>query len=298
MRIVPFADQIVVWAPAKINLFLEVIRKRGDGYHDLETAMVAVDLFDSLVFQPAPPGQLTLACTDPRLSTGPDNLVVKAARLLQNETACDTGASIRLIKRIPMQAGLGGGSSDAAATLAGLNRLWKLNLPAESLMELGGRLGSDVAFFLGGDAAWCTGRGEIVKPAKVGRRLDCVLVCPPFGCSTPEVFRGLVVPAEPVSGAKLREAVEKGDIDAIVSGLHNRLSESAFRLAPRLTEYLEKLRNLGAKDALLSGSGSTMFALCRGRAEAKDLARAYHQGPVDENDKVYVVRSCASPLPP
>lgn len=298
MRIALFAGQIVVWAPAKVNLFLEILGKRPDGYHDLVTAMLAVNLFDTLVLQPAPEGSLNLTSSEPGLSRAEDNLIVKAARLLQRETGRSDGAAIRLVKRIPMQAGLGGGSSDAAAALAGLNRLWNLRLSQAKLAELGGSLGSDVAFFLNGDAAWCTGRGEIVEPIAVGRALDLVLVCPPLGCSTPEVYRGLTVPANPVSGAGLRHAIQKGDIDAILSGLHNRLSESALRLAPPLSEYLEKLRNLGPEGVLLSGSGSTVFALCRSRAEAKGLARAYARNRLDKHDKVYVVRSRASPLPP
>jgi 4-diphosphocytidyl-2-C-methyl-D-erythritol kinase len=204
---------------------------------------------------------------------------------------------MRLVKRIPMQAGLGGGSSDAAAALVGLNRLWRLGLSRDELTVLGGQLGSDVAFFVQAEAAWCTGRGEVVEPAALGRTLHLVLVCPPFGCSTPEVYRGLSVPDQPLPGTDLRLALRQGDIDAIGRGLHNRLSVSAQRLAPRLADYLDKLRKLGPAGVLVSGSGSTVFALCRGRAEAEELARAYVQGPVDRKDKLYVVRSCASPLP-
>jgi 4-diphosphocytidyl-2-C-methyl-D-erythritol kinase len=179
------------------------------------------------------------------------------------------------------------------------------------MANLGARLGSDVPFFLDGGAAWCTGRGEIVEPVPVARPLHFVLVAPPFGCPTAEVFRGLAtespsdgtrsVPAAAGvrdRGEKLRQALAQGDIDLIAQGLHNRLSASAIRLAPRLADYLDKLRSLGALGGLLTGSGSTVFALCAGRTEAKDLARAYARGPIDQNDKVFVVRSCASHLPP
>lgn len=298
MRLMRYADQLVVWAPAKVNLFLEILRKRPDGYHDLATLMTSVSLFDTLVFRPAFRDELLLSCNDPTLSILDDNLILKAARLLAQETQPTKGARIRLIKRIPMQAGLGGGSSDAAATLVALNRFWNNGLSRERLVELGARLGSDVAFFIAGDAAWCTGRGENVDALTVGRRLDLVLVKPPFGCSTPEVYRGMTVPVGPISGESIKRAVEKGDIDAIAQGLHNRLSESALRLAPRLVDYLEKLRRLGSEGVLLSGSGSTVFAICRSRGEAKELARRYTSEPVDKDDKVFVVRSCASPLPP
>src|SRR5216117_3725219 len=122
MHISTYLDDVVVWAPAKINLFLEVLSKRPDGYHEIATLMVAIRLYDTLVFRPAY-SDLTLRCSDARLSSGPDNLVLKAARLLQDRTGYKKGASIRLIKRIPMAAGLAGGSTDAAATLVGLNRL-------------------------------------------------------------------------------------------------------------------------------------------------------------------------------
>lgn len=296
MRFVPFAGSVAAWTPAKVNLFLEVPRQRPDGYHDIATLMLAVNLYDTLVFRAAPQGVLDLQCDRPELSCGSENLVIRAAQLLRQETGCYQGAALRLVKRIPMQAGLGGGSSDAAAALLGLDRLWNLNLSPERLAELGGRLGSDVAFFVKAEAAWCTGRGEVVEPWPVGRRLHLVLVCPPFGLPTPAVYRGLTVPANPVDGATLQEAVREGDIDAIGRGLHNRLYESALTLAPRLADYLNKLRNLGPAGVLMSGSGSTVFALCRGRDQAKELARAYARGPVGPSDKVYVVRSCASRL--
>lgn len=314
MRLLSIADSVVARAPAKINLFLEILRKREDGYHDLATLMLAVNLFDTLVFRSAPEG-CTLTSNRPDLSSGPDNLIVKAWALLQQHAGRKLGTAIRLLKRIPMQAGLGGGSSDAAATLLALDRLWDLKLTREDMADLGAQLGSDVPFFVKADAAWCTGRGEIVEPLSVGARLYFVLVAPPFGCSTAEVYRGLnadergVDPGAPTPHPKtaacvpaladsLRAALREGDIDGISRGLHNRLCASAQRLAPRLPDYLGKLRELGAMQTLLSGSGSTVFALCRSRAEAKDLARAYARSPLDQNDKVYVVRSCASPLPP
>src|SRR5205807_2677341 len=143
------------------------LHKRPDGYHEIATLMVAIRLMDTLVFKEEP--DLRLGCNRPDLSTGPDNLVLRAARLLQKRTACTRGAHIRLVKRIPMAAGLAGGSTDAAATLWGLSRLWKLDLAREELMHLGAELGSDVPFFFGSSAAWCTGRGEIVTPVPLGR---------------------------------------------------------------------------------------------------------------------------------
>src|SRR5216683_1594333 len=137
-----------VRTPAKVNLFLEVLGKRPDGYHDIATLMVAVSLYDTLEFTPEPSGDLVLRCEHPDLSTGPDNLICRAARLLRERTGCTQGAVIRLEKRIPLAAGLAGGSSDAAATLAGLNRLWRLGkrCPLSSpVFRSGSRLPTSIA---------------------------------------------------------------------------------------------------------------------------------------------------------
>ncbi len=235
---------LVVRAPAKVNLFLEVLRRRPDGYHDLATLMVAVGLYDTLEFKEEATDAVVLHCDQPKLSTGPDNLICRAVELVRQTAKVSKGVSIRLWKRIPLAAGLAGGSSDAAATLAGLNRLWKLGWDRAKLVELGAQLGSYVAFFFSTPAAWCTGRGEIVEPVKLGRVLDFVLVCPPVGCSTAEVFRNLVVPTEPIDGDELRRAAVEGDVEKLGVLLHNRLQPAAERLCPQVA-------------ALASGTGRT-----------------------------------------
>src|SRR5262245_8635037 len=166
------SQSLSLLAPAKVNLFLEVLGKRPDGYHDLETLMVAIDLCDRLEFRPDDSGAVTLTCDDPGLTCGPANLVLKAADRLRRHTNHSGGARIHLAKRIPMQAGLGGGSSDAATTLKGLTRLWSLGLPDSELAKIGAEVGSDVAFFFSPGAAWCTGRGEKVEPVTLGRTLE------------------------------------------------------------------------------------------------------------------------------
>src|SRR5262249_45075812 len=157
-----------------------------------------------LALRDDPSGAVRLRCDRPDLSAGPDNLVCRAADLLRRRTGSARGADIRLWKRIPMGAGLGGGSSDAAAALAGLNRLWRLGLSAADLAALGAELGSDVPFFSAAPAAWCTGRGERVEPLPLGRPLDFVLASPPEGLSTAEVFRQVAPPAQPLSGEEAR----------------------------------------------------------------------------------------------
>jgi len=296
MRIVRAGDDVAVWAPAKVNLYLEILGKRPDGYHELATLMVAVRLFDTLVFTDEPAGELILHCRAQALSTGPDNLVMRAARLLREHTGCSRGARMRLVKRIPLAAGLAGGSTDAAATLAGLNRLWRLGLADEELSALAARLGSDVAFFLDGPAAWCTGRGEHVAPLRLGRMLDLVLVCPPVGLSTAEVYRNVdsrngTDSVQP--GDAIRQAVERGDIEAIGGLLHNRLQPAAERLCPRIADLQARLAELKPAGQLMSGSGSTVFALCRDPDEAQTIARALRRGTDGGELKVFQVRSCS-----
>lgn len=291
-----YADDVVAWAPAKVNLHLEVLGKRPDGYHEIATLMVAIRLFDTLVFRDEPTGDIRLVCSRSDLSAGPDNLVVRAACLLQEHTGCRRGASIRLVKRIPMAAGLAGGSTDAAATLVALNELWQLGLDHPVLSQLAAKLGSDVPFFLGGPAAWCTGRGEIIEPQPLGRTLDFVLLCPPFGCATADVYRRVRVPEKPESGDEICRALAAGDVPAIAAKLHNRLQPAAEQLVPRLAKYKARLERLGPAGVLMSGSGSTLFALCRDRDEAKRIARQLKLGSdeevADEEDaRVFLVRS-------
>lgn len=290
----PGADAgFALQAPAKVNLFLELAAKRPDGYHDLRTLMVAVSLCDELAFAPAPPGEFRLSCSDPRLETGPGNLVTRAANLLRRVTGTDAGATVRLTKRIPQEAGLAGGSSDAAATLIGLDRLWGLGHGAERLAPLAAELGSDVAFFLRPPAAWCTGRGEVVEPMRLGRRLHLVLVCPPFGLSTAAVYRTAVVPAEPIAGDEIRRAVEAGDVETMGRHLHNRLQEPAARLRPEVTDWLERLAAQNPAGRLMSGSGSTLFALARDFRDALRIAAGLRERSRDlEGVRLHVVRTC------
>lgn len=284
---------VQVWAPAKVNLFLEVLGRRPDGYHELATLMITVGLFDTLELREAVAGDVSLSCDTPGLSTGPDNLVVRAAALLRSRYEVRQGVAMHLHKRIPMQAGLAGGSSDAAATLAGLNALWRLGLDAGTLARLGADLGSDVSFFFHGPAAWCTGRGEIIEPLTVGRPLDLVLVCPTQGLSTAAVFRALTLPDTAVDGGPVREALRTGDSAALGRLLFNRLEGPAEALCPAVRRVRESLEAKTALGARMSGSGSTVFGLARDGADAMRIARA--MAPAREGGDVgraVVVRSC------
>jgi 4-diphosphocytidyl-2-C-methyl-D-erythritol kinase len=287
-------DALVVAAPAKLNLSLEILRKRPDGYHDLESLMVAVDLFDTLELRATADGQITLACEPATLSAGPDNLVHKAAVALRNYAKRpQLGAAIRLTKRIPTQAGLGGGSSDAAAALAGLNQIWKLGLTREELLGIAASIGSDVAFFLTLPAAWCTGRGEVVTPESPAGGFHFVLVCPPVGLGTAGVYGRLAVSKEPVPGNAVRSAFRSGDAEALGRAIFNRLEEPAFVLEPLVGRIRRRLASLAACGAMMSGSGSAVFAVCRDRRHAAQVAEAFQNTrPADEPEsRALIVRS-------
>lgn len=284
---------LVVWAPAKVNLFLEVLARRADGYHDIATLMVAVSLYDRLDFTDDPSGAVALTSDHPELSVGPDNLIVRAANLLRDRTGHRGGAAIHLRKRIPIAAGLAGGSTDAAATLAGLNRLWRLGLSKAELSALAGELGSDISFFFHTPAAWCTGRGEVVEPLALAQPLDFVIACPPVGCSTAAVYRKVTVPAAPVDGSAVRAAATAGDVETLGRLLFNRLQGPAQELCPPVAELARRVGRLGAAGCLMSGSGSSVLAVCRDRREAVRTARLLRSGtPAGEALRVFAVRSC------
>src|SRR5205085_2403024 len=179
-------------------------------------------------------------------------LVCRAAELVRRRAGHAGGVAIRLWKRIPLAAGLAGGSSDAAATLAGLNRLWRLGWTRAELAGLGAELGSDVAFFFFTPAAWCTGRGERVEPLSLGRPLDLVLACPAVGLSTAQVFRHVTVPAHPLVGDEVRRAAAAGDVVELGRRLHNRLQPVAERLCPAVADLRVRLASLGPAGQLMS----------------------------------------------
>jgi 4-diphosphocytidyl-2-C-methyl-D-erythritol kinase len=276
MIVRPTAGGVEVLAPAKLNLFLEVLGKRPDGYHEIESVMVAVDLYDTLTFADDPSGRITLRCDDPSLPTGPENLVVQAAERLKAATGCRRGATIGLQKVIPAQAGLAGGSSDAAATLVALDRLWNLQTHPDWLDALAGEVGSDVAFFRHAPAAVCRGRGEQVSAVPLPGAFHFVLLCPPFGQETADVYRNLTLPDQRTPVEPVLEALAGGDTIALGRSLFNRLQPVAETLNPALTRLGEALTTLGPSldGHLMSGSGSAYFGLGRNLDAARRAARA------------------------
>ena len=273
------AEGVEILAPAKLNLFLEILGRRSDGYHEIESLMVAIDLHDTLTVTDLASGAIALTCDEPSLPVGADNLVVKAAERLKAASGCTRGATIVLNKAIPAQAGLGGGSSDAASTLVALDRLWGLKTPGEELDALAGAVGSDVAFFRHAPAAICRGRGENVEAVAIERPLHFVLVCPTVGVSTADVYRRLTPPERPMPiGPVLGALAEKGT-SSLGKFLFNRLQSIAEALRPELVGVRDALAELCPSlldGHLMSGSGSAYFGLARDRNAATVAAERLH----------------------
>jgi 4-diphosphocytidyl-2-C-methyl-D-erythritol kinase len=276
-----YAGWTQVWAPAKVNLFLRVVGKRADGYHELATHMLPVPIYDTILARPA--GQLSLQCDDPGLPVDSGNLVMKAAWMLQERYAPGRGAEIELRKRIPHQAGMGGGSSDAAAALVCLNFLWKLGLGSDVLASLALELGSDVPFFLGPGPAWCTGRGENLTPMAPAFALHLVVVKPREGLSTREIFAHLgakPIPQTPPSGL---EGEKNGDLafqqalgaspEVLARTLRNDLETPSCQLLPALDQIRAEMLAAGALGVVMTGSGSAMVALAADAAKAVSMAQ-------------------------
>ncbi len=264
---------------AKINLGLEVVRKRADGYHDILTLFQSVSLSDELVFRPAPRGKLRVRGDDPEIPWDEANLVHRAARLLQERTGIEAGAEVDVRKRIPSGKGLGGGSSDAAMTLYGLNALWGTGLDLRALAELGRVLGADVPYFLTGGLGLGRERGDVVEALPDLPALPVVLVLPPFQVRTADIYGAF--PAALTSegrDSKIVRFFEARDKD--FGRLENGLETVIFRSYPQLAELKSLLRDRGATLSLVSGSGSAVFGLFHDRERAQvalDAART--RGP-------------------
>jgi 4-diphosphocytidyl-2-C-methyl-D-erythritol kinase len=261
----------------KVNLLLNVLGKRPDGYHELETVMHPVDLCDRLDFERAGT-EIRLSCSDPRLPVNSKNLVYRAAALFLQSAGLNEGIRIYLHKVIPVAAGLGGGSGNAAVTLRALNELFGFPLEPAKLVELAASLGSDIPFFLQNKPALATGRGEMITPLEffpVLRGTYLVLVHPGFGISTPWAYEQLArFPSASRGASGLAQrliSVLQTDAEGAGRDFYNSLEAPALRKYPLLELFQENFRENGALGTLMSGSGSTTFALARSKDAAETL---------------------------
>ena len=256
-----------VLAPAKINLSLRVLNRRGDGFHEIETLIAPISLRDEIKIERCPGKQeIAFRCDDLSVPKGEENIVVRAANVFFEETNVASSVSIGLKKRIPHGAGLGGGSSDAASTLLALNELFETNLPREELAKMAEMIGSDVPFFIFQSAAMCKGRGELVSPARLRERLPLLLLKPEFGVPTQWAYSHWRDSSE-ISGVSYRPQPFGGLM--FVNDLERPVFEKFLFLA-QLKMWLLKQPEVGT--ALMSGSGSTVFAVIRDDADGHLLA--------------------------
>ena len=294
-------SRIVLLSPAKLNLFLKVQNKRPDGFHNIVTLFERIDLCDEIEFRLKTGRGIDISCDHPDVPSGPKNLIYKAARLLQEEFSVQKGIKIKIKKRIPVAAGLGGGSSNGATALLGLNRLWKLDLTRSQLLSLAKRIGSDVPFFLY-DTSWALGRdrGDIIKSLNIKRKLWHILVVPRIKMYTWKVYGGLKALHKSELASKNRSSkavfrgrstgraghmnlltkinddvnilihnLKKGNVLAVGQSLANDLEREIVRLSPSLETLEKKLKSLNTKGVMISGSGPSVFGLTGTRHEAE-----------------------------
>jgi len=267
-------DRLTVHAPAKLNLVLDVLGKRPDGFHELRTIFERISLEDEITLKRNNSGKIRIHCTHPHVPRSPQNLVYKVAKILAQDFSIKEGLDINIIKNIPVAAGLAGGSSNAAAVLLGLNRLWQLGLNNTQLDDYAGRLGSDINFFLYDTSyALGTGRGERIKPLNVKTKLWHVLVTPRVKMLTKDVFSHLKLN---LTNKKdnvniLLPFLRKGDLLRLAGALSNDLEPAILLLRPDFIRLKKKLLVAGSLGVCFSGSGPSVFALAESHKHALSL---------------------------
>jgi 4-diphosphocytidyl-2-C-methyl-D-erythritol kinase len=261
-QITRVGEAVRVLAPAKINLSLLVAEKRPDGFHELETIMAKINLFDELLIEPGARAGIELVCQGPRWAPqGKENLVYKAVELIMKAVNQETAIDITLIKNIPAGAGLGSASTDAAAALIGVNEFLKLGLDRDRLSGLASQLGSDIAFFLGGPLAFCTGKGEKIRKIEGIFNFEAILLMPNVSCSTKRVYANYKNDRQRFENlkSKIDALQEKNRIDLVAKMCANTLDSACFGLHRELAELKAQVESLGIEPLCLSGSGSAMY---------------------------------------
>jgi 4-diphosphocytidyl-2-C-methyl-D-erythritol kinase len=265
-------ERISLRAPAKVNLRLDVLGKRPDGYHEIKTWIYPISLADELHIEKVGSAKITISSSSHDLPVGEENLAHRAAALFIKERGLSGGVQIEIIKRIPLAAGLGGGSSDAAAVLKAMNILWGADVPQEGLMEMGARIGMDVPFFIVGKGAIMGGRGERVVKSLPPLKLWMLLINPGVPLSTKQVYEqgkwGLTK-----DRGDNRILMPPQDLEKMGTFVHNDLEGPALELMPRIGHIQTRLRVTGARGVIMTGSGPTVFGLFAEETEARRAAR-------------------------
>lgn len=295
-------------AYAKINWRLHVLGRRADGYHELRTIFQTVTLHDRLSFASSDDEGLTLTCDEPAVPVDERNLVIRAANALREKYRLNKGATLHLEKRIPVEAGLGGGSSDAAVALMGLAALWQVKTNREELTELGARLGADVPFFFTGGTAIGTGLGTQVEPLVDVRAEHLLIIKPEAKVSTPEAYKALKRPALTKEEADIILSISRREArirDSLHEVLHNDFEQAIYALYPEIAEARQGLIKQGARGALLAGSGASVFgifeneealSLARSRLEMRQGWRVFSSAALGRGDYLRALSQCAALL--
>jgi 4-diphosphocytidyl-2-C-methyl-D-erythritol kinase len=267
--------ELTVKAYAKINLTLEIIRRLPSGYHEIKSVMQQTALCDTITIGDAQAG-IVIQSASSNVPRNARNSIWKAALLLKERCNVDRGVKFRLVKRVPVGGGMGGGSADAAATLVGLNKFWQLGLSQAELLTISQEIGMDVAFCILGGTALATGRGEIVQPLPSPSKLHLVIVNPGIFVSTRTAYEGLDVDNLTFSdkSAQMIDAIQRQDFDGIVASLHNDFENTVLDEYPVIGAAKRDLVEAGAEAALLSGSGASVFGIARSAAQARAIAEA------------------------
>ncbi|RHW31800.1 4-(cytidine 5'-diphospho)-2-C-methyl-D-erythritol kinase [Neobacillus notoginsengisoli] len=279
--------KLLVKAPAKINLSLDVLHKRPDGYHEVEMIMTTIDLADRLELSHSDDGQIRIVSQNRYVPDDQRNLAYQAAQLLKDRFQVKEGVTIAIEKTIPVAAGLAGGSSDAAAALRGLNKLWNLGLSLDELAGLGAEIGSDVSFCVYGGTALATGRGEQIEKLPAPPTCWVILAKPFIGVSTADVYRKLELPAANRPDIqRMIEAISSNDYHAVCRNVGNVLEDVTLKHHPEVAQIKDQMKRFGADAVLMSGSGPTVFGLVRHDSR---LNRIYN-GLRGFCDQVFAVR--------
>jgi 4-diphosphocytidyl-2-C-methyl-D-erythritol kinase len=269
--------RLLLRAPAKINWTLDVLGRRDDGYHEIDSILQAVSIHDDLTFERIDADECLISCDDPSIPLGEANLIHRAWRAMREVFPGGAGGiRVDLKKRIPAGAGLGGGSADAAATIVAVNRLFTLNLRAHRMMRIGARVGGDVAFFIRGGAARCRGRGERVEPIRARLpEIALVVVYPGFASSTAEAYARLK-PADFSRRTDARAAAQSilaGDASALIERIGNVFDRVLTRADPRYAAIKREMREAGLAAVTLTGSGSAVYGCAPDLRAAFAIAR-------------------------
>lgn len=270
-------DHITLRSYAKINIGLNIISRRGDGYHNIETILQQIDLCDSMTLKKSRCPDITVLCHHPAVPDGPQNICYRAVKLMQEATGVDDGVVIEIDKRIPVAAGLGGGSSNAAAVMQGLQDLWRIRLDKPTIATIAAKLGADVLFFVAGGTALASGVGEILTPMTLPQQFVCVLIYPNIEISTTWAFKNFNF-----SLTKIKKSVKlahffsnENDLYRSKNLICNDLEEVVFQSYPMLAELKDSFYAEGAFYAAMSGSGSTIYGLFQDFERAVGMMKSF-----------------------